>query len=134
AAFGDLNDDGNIDIVVLDMDGPPQLLLNVTASRNHRVLFKLVGTRSNKMAVGAKVAVSAGNVTQTGEVRAGGSYISSNDPRLHFGLSDQSKMSQVQIRWAMGNTENLRDVPADFIYTITEGKGITDKAALPPIQ
>jgi hypothetical protein len=73
-------------------------------------------------------------VTQTSEVRAGGSYISSNDPRLHFGLSDQSKMSQVQIRWPMGNTENLRDVPADFIYTITEGKGITDKSALPPLQ
>ncbi|HJT70473.1 MAG TPA: CRTAC1 family protein [Terriglobales bacterium] len=134
AAFGDLNNDGNIDIVVLDMDGPPQLLLNVTSGHNHRVLLKLVGTKSNRMAVGAKVTVTAGTVTQTAEVRAGGSYISSNDPRLHFGLAEQGRMSQVQIRWPMGNTENLRDVPADFIYTITEGKGITDKAALPPLH
>jgi enediyne biosynthesis protein E4 len=134
AAFGDLNNDGNVDVVVLDMDGPPQLLLNVSANRNHRVLFKLVGVKSNKMAVGAKVAVTTGKVVQTSEMRAGGSYLSSNDPRLHFGLGVGARMSRVEINWPMGEKEILKDVAADFIYTITEGKGITDKQALPPLK
>src|SRR5579864_9239777 len=134
AAFGDLKNDGNIDIVVVDIDGPPQLLLNVSENHNHRVLFKLVGTKSNKMAIGAKVMVTAGKLVQTGEVRAGGSYISSNDPRLHFGLAAQDKMDEVSIRWPNGDKESLKDVPADFIYTVVEGKGITDKIALPPVQ
>ena len=134
AAFGDLDNDGNVDVVVLDMDGPPQLLLNVTASHNHRVLFKLVGTKSNKMAIGAKVTVMAGKTTQTAEVHAGGSYLSSNDPRLHFGLASEARMAEVELRWPMGEKEILKDMPADFIYTVTEGKGITDKQALPPVQ
>jgi hypothetical protein len=134
AAFGDLKNDGNIDIVVLDMDGPPQLLLNVSEHHNHRVLFKLVGTKSNKMAIGAKVVVTAGKLVQTGEVRAGGSYISSNDPRLHFGLAAQDKMDAVSIRWPDGDKEALKNVPADFIYTVVEGKGITDKTVLPAVQ
>jgi len=134
AAFGDLNNDGNIDVVVLNMDGPPQLLLNQGGNHNHRVLFKLMGTKSNKMAIGAKVTVSAGKLLQTAEVRAGGSYLSSNDPRLHFGLAAETKMNEVTIRWPSGNAETLKDVPADFIYTIVEGKGITDRAALPPVM
>jgi enediyne biosynthesis protein E4 len=134
AAFGDLNNDGNIDVVVLDMDGPPQLLLNVSANHNHRVLFKLVGAKSNRMGIGAKVVVTAGKFTQTAELRAGGSYISSNDPRLHFGLGADLRISQVEIRWPMGEKEILKDVPADFIYTVTKGKGITDKQALPAVK
>jgi hypothetical protein len=116
------------------MDGPPQLFLNVTQTHNHRVLFKLVGTKSNRMAIGAKVAVTTGKVVQTAELHAGGSYISSNDPRLHFGLANATTMSQIEIRWPAGENEVLKDVAADFIYTITEGKGITDKVALPPVQ
>jgi hypothetical protein len=134
AAFADLNDDGNVDVVVLDMDGPPQLLLNVTTNHNHRVLFKLVGSKTNKMGIDVKVVVTAGKFTQTAEVRAGGSYISSNDPRLHFGLGAEVRMSQVEIRWPRGEKEILKEVPADFIYTITEGKGITDKQALPAVK
>jgi hypothetical protein len=134
AAFGDLNNDGNVDVVVLDMDGPPQLLLNVSENHNHRVLFKLVGAKSNKMAIGAEISITSGKLTQTSEVRAGGSYLSSNDPRLHFGLAGETRMSQVKVRWPMGEKEMLKDVPADFIYTITEGKGITDKQALPPVR
>src|SRR5437899_5222212 len=124
AAFGDLNNDGNVDIVVMNMDGPPQLLLNEGGDHNHRVLFKLVGTKSNKMAIGAKVSVTAGRLVQTGEVRAGGSYLSSNDPRLHFGLAEETKMNEVVIRWPIGEKEILKDVHADFIYTVVEGKGI----------
>jgi enediyne biosynthesis protein E4 len=134
AAFGDLNNDGNVDMVVVDMDGPPELLLNLTRNHNHRVLFKLIGTKGNKMAVGAKVTVTTGKVRQTGELRAGGGYLSSNDPRLHFGLAGASKMDTVEIRWPMGEKEILKEVPADFIYTIVEGRGITDKLQLPALE
>ena len=130
AAFGDLNNDGNIDIVVLNMDGPPQLLLNQNPNHNHRVVFKLMGTKSTKMAIGAKVTVRTAALVETREVRAGGSYLSSNDPRLHFGLGGAAVMSQVSIRWPSGATEVLKDVPADNIYTITESHGITDRSPL----
>ncbi len=134
AAFGDLNNDGSIDVIVVNMDGPPQLLLNEGGSHNHRVLFKLVGTKSNKMGIGAKVTVTAGKLVQTAEVRAGGGYLSSNDPRLHFGLATETKLNQVTIRWPSGDKEILKDLSADFIYTLTEGKGATGRTALPPIM
>jgi len=134
ATFGDLNNDGSVDIVVMNMDGPPQLLLNEGGDHNHRVQFKLVGSKSNKMAIGASVSITAGKLVQTGEVRAGGSYLSSNDPRLHFGLAGETKMNEVVIRWPTGEKEILKDIRADFIYTVVEGQGITDRVALPPVM
>jgi hypothetical protein len=131
AAFGDINNDGNVDIVVLNVWEPPSLLLNRNESANHRVLFKLLGTKSNKAAIGARVTVKAGALVQMDEVRGGASYISQNDLRLHFGLGSNDKMSEVGIRWPNGETETLREVAADFIYTIVEGEGIQQKAALP---
>jgi hypothetical protein len=131
-AFGDLDNDGDIDIVVLNMDGPPQLLLNQSENHNHRVLLTLVGTKSNKMAIGAKVTVKAGKLAQTKEVRAGGSYLSSNNPRLHLGLAGETTLNQITIRWPDGDKETMNNVPADFMYTITEGKGITSKVQLMP--
>jgi len=110
---------------------PPNLLLNQGGNKNHRVLFKLSGTKSNKMAIGSRVTVKAGKLVQLNEVRAGGSYLSSNDPRLHFGLGAEAKMDEVEIKWPSGKVDVLRDVPADFIYTIVEGEGIQKKTALP---
>jgi hypothetical protein len=133
AAFGDINNDGNIDVVLINTGQPPTLLLNRTANKDHRVLFELVGTKSNKMAIGARVTVKAGKLVQMSEVRAGGSYLSSNDPRLHFGLAAESKMDQVEIQWPSGAKEILKDVPADFIFTIVEGQGIQKKVALPAL-
>ena len=133
AAFGDINSDGNVDIVVLNVGEPPSLLLNRTVNPNHRVLFKLVGTKSNKAAIGARVTVKAGTLVQFSEVRGGASYLSQNDLRLHFGLAANDKMSEVSIRWPNGETEVLHDVAADFIYTIVEGAGIQRKVALPPL-
>ena len=131
AAFGDINNDGNVDIVVLNVGEPPSVLLNHSDSPNHRVLFKLVGVKSNKAAIGARVTVKAGTLVQFREVRGGASYLSQNDLRLHFGLGTAIKMNEVAIRWPNGETETLRDVPADFIYTVVEGEGIRQKAALP---
>ncbi len=133
AAFGDINNDGNVDIVVLNVGEPPSLLLNHNDSGNHRVLFKLVGTKSNKAAIGARVTVKTGTLVQMDEVRGGASYLSQNDLRLHFGLGSSEKMSEVDVRWPNGETEILRDVAADFIYTVVEGSGIREKVALPPL-
>ena len=131
AAFGDLNNDGNIDIVVMNTGEPPTLLLNRGGNRNHRVLFKLVGTKSNRMAIGSRVTVKAGKLVQFSEVRGGGSYLSQNDPRLHFGLGAETRMDEVEIKWPSGKVEMLHDIPPDFIYTIVEGEGIKQKTALP---
>ena len=134
AAFGDINNDGDIDIVMVNVGAPPTLLLNQGGNGNHRVLFKLIGTKSNKMAIGARVTVKAGKLVQFSEVRAGGSYLSSNDPRLHFGLGAEATMTEVEIRWPSGKIEVLNNIPADFIYTIIEGEGIKDKVALPALE
>jgi hypothetical protein len=132
AAFGDINNDGNIDVVLVNVGALPTLLLNQGGNHNHRALFKLAGTKSNRSGIGARVTVKAGKLVQLSEVRAGGSYISQNDPRLHFGLGTEVKMDEVEIRWPSGKVEELRDMPADFIYTIVEGQGIQSKLPLPP--
>jgi len=129
AAFGDVNNDGKIDILILNMDGPPTLLINRTESADHAAEFQLIGTKSNKSAIGARVRVTAGDLVQIDEVRGGGSYLSSNDPRLHFGLGAHATMDHVEVTWLGGKTETFVGLAADTIYTITEGKGVTAKLA-----
>jgi enediyne biosynthesis protein E4 len=131
AAFGDLNNDGNVDVVAYNVGAPPSLFINETKNQNHRVLFRLVGTRSNRGAIGARVTVFTSTMTQVDEVRGGGGYLSSNDQRLHFGLGNQSVMKRIQIQWPSGRTEELKNVAGDAIYTIVEGKGIQNKIKLP---
>lgn len=133
AAFGDINNDGNIDVVLLNIGETPNLLINRTASVNHRVLFQLVGTRSNRAAIGARVTVTSRSFKQLNEVRSGGSYISQNDLRLHFGLGSDDRISSVQIFWPSGKTEVLNDLPADFIYTIVEEQGVRQRTPLPTV-
>ena len=134
-AFGDINNDGNVDFVVYNVGAPPSLFLNETKSANHRVLFRLVGTRSNKAAIGARVTVTVpsqtGTTSMMDEVRGGGSYLSSNDQRLHFGLGSAVVMKNVEIRWPSGGIEELKDISADAIYTIVEGQGIRQTVKLP---
>jgi enediyne biosynthesis protein E4 len=128
-AFGDINNDGNVDAVVYNAGGPPSLFLNETKNAGHRVLFRLVGTKSNRSAIGARVTVTTSKLVQIDEVRGGGSYLSSSDQRLHFGLGSDSVMKLVQIEWPSGLVEKIPDVAADKIYTVVEGRGIqqTDK-------
>lgn len=129
-AFGDINNDGNVDVVVYNVGGPPSLFLNETKNANHRVLFRLIGKKSNRGAIGARVTVTAGKLVQIDEVRGGGSYLSSNDQRLHFGLGTEPTMKEVKIEWPSGATEELANIPADNIYTIVEDKGITQTTKL----
>jgi hypothetical protein len=128
AAFGDIANNGNVDIVVLNVGEPPSLLLNTNKIANNRVLFHLVGTKSNRAAIGARVTIHAGGTTQFDEVRGGGSYLSQNDLRLHFGLGSATKIDSVEVRWPTGKVETLKDVPADKIYTIVEEHGIQESA------
>ena len=131
AAFGDVRNDGNIDILVLNVGEPPSLFVQDVPSPRHRVLFRLIGTRSNRAAIGARVTISSGGMTQFNEVRGGGSYLSQNDLRLHFGLGESKIMDTVKISWPSGSVEMLRNIAADAIYTITEGQGITHTQQLP---
>jgi hypothetical protein len=101
-------------------------LLNTNKISNHRVLFSLIGTKSNRAAIGARVTIHAAGMTQFDEVRGGGSYLSQNDLRLHFGLGSATKIDLVEVRWPSRKTETFKDVAADKIYTIVEGSGIKD--------
>jgi hypothetical protein len=126
-AFGDVNNDGKVDILILNVAGPPTLLINRTQSSNHAALFKLIGSKSNKAAIGARVVVTAGGLKQINEVRSGGSYLSQNDLRLHFGLGKETSMTNVEISWPSGKKEGLPNLAADYIYTVVEGGGITQR-------
>jgi hypothetical protein len=126
-AFADVNNDGKTDALVLDEDGPPLLLMNRTRSSNHSVLFHLIGTKSNKAAIGARVTVTAGDLMQFNEVRGGASLFSQNDLRLHFGLGAHAVMNSVEVWWPSGRKETFQKLDADFIYTIVEGEGIQQK-------
>lgn len=132
AAFGDINNDGNVDVVVYNEDGPPSLFLNETANNNHRVVFRLVGKKSNRAGIGARVTVTAGKLAEIDEVRGGGSYLSSNDQRLHFGLGPETVIKSVEIEWPSGLSEKLTNVAADNLYTIVEGEGIKKTIKLNP--
>jgi hypothetical protein len=132
AAFGDIFNTGNIDAVLVNVGEPPTLLLNQNNSGNHRVLFKLIGTKSNRAAIGARVTIHAAGVRQIAEVRGGGSYLSQNDLRLHFGLGKSTRIDSVEIRWPSGKVETLENVPADAIYTVVESSGIRDTNRLTP--
>ena len=124
AAFGDINNDGNVDVLILNVGGPPTLLLNQTQTANHAALFRLIGTTSNKAATGARVTVTAEGLVQFQEVRSGASYLSQNDMRLHFGLGPQAIMKTVEVYWPSGRKEVYQNLGADRVYTIVEGEGI----------
>jgi len=125
AAFGDLFNDGKIDVVINNLDSAPTLLRNVNHDRHHWVEFRLIGgSKSPRDAVGASVFLTAGKLTQRGDVLSGGSFASSNDPRVHFGLGDADSVAPVEIHWPSGAVEKVAIQEIDRIYTVEEGKGI----------
>ncbi|HEY1581015.1 MAG TPA: CRTAC1 family protein [Terracidiphilus sp.] len=130
-AFGDINSDGNLDAVVFNVAGPPSLFLNKTGNHNHRILLRLVGVKSNRMAIGARVTVTAAGTSQVDEVRGGGSYLSTNDTRLHFGLGKDTSIKNLEVRWPSGLVQNFQNVSSDRIYELTEGQPIRITASLP---
>ena len=125
-AVGDMFNDGKMDVVITNMDQSPVLLRNVNADQHPWIEFKLIGgARSPRDATGSTIYLTAGGIRQRGDVLSGGSYLSSNDPRVHFGLGDAKTIDSIEIHWPNGEHEKLTPPTPNRIVTVTQGKGIT---------
>jgi hypothetical protein len=131
-AVGDLFNDGNMDVVIEDLDGKPMILRNHGVPGNHWVSFELDGTKSNRAALNARIKIVAGGMTQTSEIHSGGSYLSQNDLRVHFGLGTATKIDKIEIRWPSGLVEELNNLATDRFYNVLEGKGVVDPKVARP--
>jgi hypothetical protein len=123
-AFGDFDNDGDVDILIVNQNEPPSLLRNDVTGKNHWIKVKLTGVKSNRSAIGTRVTVRYGDKVQAQEVLSQSSYLSVNDTRLHFGLGPET-VADIEIRWPLGQVEKLTQVPADRLIYVTEGTGIT---------
>src|SRR5207253_5644498 len=123
AAFGDFFNDGHVDVVLNNIDAPPTLLRNAVKNENHWLTLKLVGgPKSPRDAIGAKVFLTAGGVRQRADVVSGGSYSSSSDPRVHFGLGSATEVDKIEIHWPSGTRQKATVPGVDRIVIIEEGK------------
>jgi hypothetical protein len=126
-AFGDFDNDGDVDVLVVNLNEPPSLLRNDVSGGGHWLKVKLAGTKSNRSAIGARVIAQYGGKRQAQEVMSQSSFFSANDLRLHFGLGG-AKSADLEVRWPNSAPEVLKGVPADRIVTIQESKGIVGEA------
>src|SRR5262249_49773819 len=123
-AVGDLDNDGELEIVVNNLDAAPSLLKGEGGGRNHSLIVKCVGTRSNRSAIGARVKVTAAGRNQIDEVMSGSSYYSQNDLRLHFGLGGSDSADRIEVSWPSGAKDSIGKVSAGQTVWIEEGKGV----------
>lgn len=128
-AFGDFDNDGDLDILVMNLNEPPSLLRNDMSGKAHWMKVKLVGKKTNRSAIGSRVTVHYGGKKQAQEVLSQSSFYSANDLRLHFGLGAAEK-ADLEIRWLGGATERMAAVPADRLIVIREGEGILSATPL----
>ncbi len=133
-ATGDLFNDGNIDAVIENIDGSPLVLRNQGLAGRHWIELELVGTKSNRLAIGAEVTLSAAGTVQTAEVHSGGSYLSQNDLRVHFGIGAATEVSDLQIRWPSKEVETIHRLRADHIYSVLEGSGVVERGRTLPVR
>ena len=129
AVFDDLDEDGDIDVVILNSREKPTVLRNDSPGRNHWIGVRLRGTKTNRDGVGARVEVTAGDLTQIDEVHSGRSYQSDYGKRLHFGLGGRKNVERIQVRWIGGGVDVIRNVPVDQVVTIVEGSGLVPAIA-----
>jgi len=127
AAVGDFDNDGALDILVSNCGQAPQLLRNDGGNRNHWLEVLLIGTKSNRDGVGARVKLVARDLVLYDQRKGGMSYQSAQDPRLHFGLGQRTKIDSLEINWPSGITTKLGDLKCDQIIAIQEGKGIVER-------
>ncbi len=120
AAFGDIDNDGSVEVVINNQNERPVLLKQSAAGSNHWIVFQLIGTKSNRSAIGARVRLTASGRSQIDEVRSGGSYLSQNDLRLHFGLGPSKEADRIEINWPSGARQTLDHIKADRVLTIRE--------------
>jgi hypothetical protein len=131
AAFGDIDNDGDIDVVINNLDGAPTLLRNDGGNKNNWINIRAIRAGGNREALGARVIVTAGDLVQVKEIYSGGSYISQNDTRLHFGFGKKTRVDSIEVRWPSGGkTEVIRDVVVNQFLVLQEGKGIIKR--MPP--
>ncbi|RJP34251.1 MAG: CRTAC1 family protein [Candidatus Omnitrophota bacterium] len=123
-AFGDLDNDGDLDIVLSNMREKPTILINELQNENHWINLKLEGTKSNRDGIGTRVEVRAGETVQVNEVRAGGSYQSHYDLRLHFGLGKAAQVDEITLFWPSGQVDSYQNVKANQFVHLREGEGV----------
>ena len=123
-AVADLFNDGQLDLVVENLEGAPMILRKQGGPRNHWVSLALESPKGNRLALNARVRATAGDLVQEDEVRSGGSYLSQSDLRLHFGLGDHNKIDKLDIFWPSGKVETLKNLDVDHLYQLREGQGI----------
>lgn len=128
AAFGDLDNDGSIEVVINNLDGGPSLLTN-EGPRAHWIQVQLRGTASNRNGIGSRLRVEADGTVQVDEVRSGGSYISHNDMRAHFGIGDAAQVSRIEVLWPTSGAESFGPFDADQVVVLQEGEGGTAPGA-----
>ncbi len=124
-ATGDIDNDGRLDVVMTSNDGPVWVLKNETATQNHWITLKLVGTKSNRDGIGAQIEISTDAGDQYATVTTAGSYQSSSDVRVHFGLGKNASVKLLHIRWPSGIIQDLKNVTANQILTVTEPSAST---------
>ena len=124
AAFADFDNDGDVDVLVVNMNDRPSLYRNEGGNRNHWITFRLEGVRSNRDAIGTRIEIDAGDRTQTAEVQSGSSYLSHNDIRVRFGLGGRDRVDRVRVRWPNSQPQEFTNVEVDRFVTIREGRGI----------
>jgi hypothetical protein len=127
AAFGDIDNDGDVDAVINNLDGPGQVLRNDGGNTNNSILVKTIGVKSNRDGIGARVRIVSGDLTQIDEVHSGGSYLSQSDLRLHFGLEKRTKIDMVEVRWPSGIIDKITNASVNKILTVKEGQGLIDQ-------
>jgi enediyne biosynthesis protein E4 len=136
-AFGDFDNDGDLDVVVNCVNGYPQLLRCDSSLKNNWIKIRAIGTKSNRSGIGARLrcVTRVANETkphqQIDEVRSGGSYFSQNDLRVHFGIGSADKVDLLEIRWPSGQADSLKDLKPNRLYYVTEGQGITRTETFP---
>jgi hypothetical protein len=123
-AFGDYDNDGRMDAVVVNMDDTLTLLHNATRNANHWLTVRVIGARSNRDGIGARVRVRGGGRDQVREVKTSGSYASSGDPRVHFGLGAAGKIESLEVKWPSGAKQAFTDVPVDRVVVVHEEEGL----------